>query len=191
MTNTIMRNANYTGDDAETIKWQAKGDAFAVAIGKRRLKQDSTLSALDRLLIQEIPVLWDIAFDALDRETFLDLMTDDVVYRSNVFGDADGREQMGAWWDNFTKTFNGKRHLLTNFVIVGDGHHAMMFSYLTVFERIEHTDMVGTCVYNDEFTKDAKGIWKMSKRTQILDPGMTKTKSGQALLTKYAENSKK
>jgi hypothetical protein len=54
-TNQIStRNANYQGSDVSTAKWQAKADACALEIGKLRRKRKCTLSALDRMEIQEL-----------------------------------------------------------------------------------------------------------------------------------------
>lgn len=89
----------------------------------------------------------DNAYDALDRESFLAFVTDDVTYDSNYFGNTIGKEEMGKWFDGFTGTFNGKRHLLTNFLIAGEGNNATMLSYLIVFERIVDTEMVGNGMY--------------------------------------------
>ena len=187
----IKRNANYTGDDENTTKAQAQADGLIAEIGRLKLKNDSTLTALDRMLIQETVVLWDNAYDALDKETLLDLMTDDVEFESVGLGvPVKGRQGMSQWWDTFTKTFTGKRHLLTNFVIVGQGDNAKALSYLTVFERILHTQMIATTIYYDELVKQ-DGAWKISKRLQILDPGMSQTEYGQSLFKKYAENSAK
>ena len=188
MADTRERNANYTGDDQSTIEWQTKSDELIAEFGRARLKDDATLTALDRDLIKELVVLYDNAFDALDKESFLKTMTADVEYQSNAFGNTAGHTGMSAWWDEFTKAFHSKRHLLTNFVLIGGGDSARAMSYLTVHERIDHTDMVGTCTYFDDFTKNAAGAWRISKRIQILDPGMTKTKSGQALLKAYFDS---
>ncbi|MEO8410916.1 MAG: nuclear transport factor 2 family protein [Propionivibrio sp.] len=187
MADSPKRNANYAGDDPSTMEWQARSDALIAEFGQARLKDDATLSALDRDLIKELVVLYDNAFDALDKQSFLHTMTADIDYQSNAFGDTTGHAGMSAWWDEFTKTFHSKRHLLTNFVLIGGGDSARAMSYLTVHERIDHTDMVGTCTYFDDFTKNAAGAWRISKRIQILDPGMTKTRSGQALLKTYID----
>jgi hypothetical protein len=188
--NTITRNANYAGQDESTIEWQAKSDAFAVRVGKLRREGKSTLTAMDRLMIQELIALWENAYDGLDKETFLDLMTEDVQYSSNAFGSASGHLGMSAWYDNFTRTFNGKRHLMTNFVMVGTEEKATVMSYLTVFERIVNSDMVASAMYHDEFVK-VRGTWKLSERTLILDPGMTNTEYGQTLIKKYAATQQK
>lgn len=185
MVDTIKRNANYTGDDQATIEWQARSDALNAEFGQARLKDDATLTAMDRDLIEELVVLYDNAFDAWDKVSFLNTMTADIDYQSNAFGNTMGHTGMSVWWDEFTKAFHSKRHLLTNFVLIGGGDSARAMSNLTVHERIDHTDMVGTCTYFDDFTKNAAGAWRISKRIQILDPGMTRTQSGQALLKAY------
>jgi hypothetical protein len=67
-TNDFQRNANYQGDNLETAKWQAKADACAAEIGRLRRETKCTLTALDRIEIQETVVLWDNAYDGLDKE---------------------------------------------------------------------------------------------------------------------------
>ena len=183
-TNDFQLNANYQGDNLETAKWQARADACAAEIGRLRRETKCTLTALDRIEIQETVVLWDNAYDGLDKETFLDLMTDDFEYHTSAFGEMTGKPAMSDWFDTFTRTFTGKRHLLSNFVIVGEGDHAKMLSYLTVFERILHTEMVATAIYFDELVK-LNDSWKMKKRLQVLDPGMTQTEYGKSLINKY------
>jgi len=84
MADTIKRNANYTGDDQATIEWQARSDALIAEFGQARLKDDATLTALDRDLIKELVVLYDNAFDALDKVSFLNTMTADVDYQWRV-----------------------------------------------------------------------------------------------------------
>ena len=97
---------------------------------------------------------------------------------------------MSDWFDTFTGTFTGKRHLLTNFVTVGQGDKATMLSYLTVFERIVNTNMVGSAIYYDEFVKQ-DDVWKMRKRTQVLDPGMNETEYGKSLINRYVASLRK
>ena len=185
--NPPRRNANYSGKDEHIAEWQAKADALVADIGVIQRQNTSTLTALDRVLLQEVVVLWDNAYDGLDKETFLDLMTRDVEFMSSAFGKVFGRQGMSDWFDTFSGTFTGKRHLLTNFVTVGQGAQATMLSYLTVFERILHTDMVGSAMYYDEFVNE-EGVWKMSKRTQILDPGMNETEYGKNLIKRYVNS---
>jgi len=96
-TNDFQRNANYTGDNLETSKWQARADACVAEIGRLRREARCTL---------------------------------------------------------------------------------------TVFERILHTEMVATAIYFDELVK-LNGTWKMKKRLQVLDPGMTQTEYGRSLINKY------
>jgi hypothetical protein len=187
---TAQRNANYSGNDEHIAQWQAQADAFAVTIGRMHRQNNSTLTALDRLLLQELVVLWDNAYDGLDKETFLDLMTDEVEFISSAFGNVSGRQGMSDWFDTFTGTFTGKRHLLTNFVTVGQSDKATMLSYLTVFERIVNTNMVGSAIYYDEFVKQ-DAVWKMRKRTQVLDPGMNETEYGKSLINRYVASLKK
>ena len=70
--------ANYRGEDPQVAKGQARADACIREIGRLKAEGRSTLTAQDRLELQEAVVAWDNAYDALDKEGLLAVVTDDV-----------------------------------------------------------------------------------------------------------------
>jgi hypothetical protein len=97
---------------------------------------------------------------------------------------------MGKWWDEFTKTFHGKRHIITNYAVLGSDTEATALSYMIVVERIKHTSVIATAMYYDKFVKQ-DGRWLMKERYQLLDPGMAETDLGKRLFAEDLANSKK
>jgi len=63
-TNDFQRNANYTGDNLETSKWQARADACVAEIGRLRREARCTLTVFERILHTEM-VATAIYFDEL------------------------------------------------------------------------------------------------------------------------------
>lgn len=181
---------NYYGGNAETKKWMDKADAYIRQISRLRREGKSTIKADDKLAIMEAIWHWDNAYDALDKESFMDIMTDDVYFFGNAWSEVKGKASMGDWWDLFTQTFSGKRHNISNFEIHGTDAEATVLSYLTVIERVKHTSVVGTALYFDKFVKQG-GRWLIKERYQILDPGMSETAYGQELYGKYLSTLKK
>ena len=182
----ITTAANYYGNDTETKKWIDQADAYIREISRLRNERKSPIKADDKLEIMEAIWHWDNAYDALDKEAFLDIMTDDGYFLGNAWGEVKGKEGMSRWWDLFTQTFNGKRHNIGNFAILGNDREATALSYLTVVERIEHTSIVGTALYFDKFVKQQRR-WLIKERYRILDPGMNETAYGQELYARYLQ----
>ena len=186
MTNKLI--SNYYGTDADTKKWMDQADGYTREISRLRAEGKSTIGAGDRLEIMDAICHWDNAYDALDRQAFLDIMTDDVYCFGNAWGEVKGKAAMGEWFDGFTKTFSGKRHTISNFTVLGNDQQATALSYLAVVERVESTNVIATALYFDKFVKqDSK--WLIKERYQILDPGMFTTADGRKLYAEYMKNS--
>ena len=181
------RNLNYSGDDAPTVASQAASDRWFGEIARARSAQAHPLPPEDRLDLIELTGLWDAAYDALDRETWLACLTDDFVFASQGFGEFSGRPAMEGFFDTYSKVFHGLRHVVSNHIVVGDRPDvARGWCYLTVFERINSTDMLGTTVFMDRYVRRG-GRWLFARRDQVLDPGMTQTVPGQRLMAAYGE----
>ena len=137
---------NYSGNNADTKKWIDKADEYIRDISRLRKEGKSTIKADDKMEIMEAIWHWDNAYDALDKQAFLDIMTDDVYFLGNAWGEVKGKEGMGKWWDEFTVTFQGKRHLISNYAVLGNDTEATALSYLVVLERVLNTNVVATAM---------------------------------------------
>ena len=182
-----MRNENYTGADQTIADAQVAADQWFGKLARASLNPPYRLSAEDRLDIIELTNMWDSSYDALDRELWLSCLTDDFVFASKGFGDFNGKKAMEAYFDTYKKVFHGLRHVISNNIVVGESPTtARGFCYLTVFERIKGTDMLGTSPFFDRYVKQG-GRWIFSRRDQVVDPGMSATSAGQALMKSFTE----
>lgn len=168
----FARNENYQGDDPNIARDQATVDGWFKEIARLHREGGSKLSAEDRLDIIELTHLWDSAFDALDRETWLSLYAEDGVFSSSGFGEVRGYDELALYYDTYKVVFHGLRHLLTNHIIVGEGDEARVYCDLTVVERIESTQIRGTAVFYEQVRK-IDGKWKFWRIDQVVDPGMS------------------
>lgn len=183
----FARNENNQGLDGEAARAQAEGDAWFGDIARAAVAPSFRLPPEDRLDIIELTGLWDASYDALDREFWLSCLTPDFVFASRGFGEFVGRDAMARYFDTYRKVFHGLRHVLSNHVVVGTSPtEARGYCYLTVFERIDGTAMVGTSPFMDRYVKQ-DGRWLFERRDQVVDPGMTKTPAGQRLMAGFAE----
>ena len=183
----IRRNENYTGPDDQIARSQAEADAWFAELAREHRAGTSTLTAADRLDIIELTHVWDSAYDALDLETWLSVWADDDgVFSSRGFGEFRGRAAMTGYFTTYKTVFNGLRHVLSNHIIVGQGDTARMYCYLTVFQRITGTAMLGTSPFYDQLRR-VDGRWKFVRRDQVVDPGMTQTPEGQRLMGMFAQ----
>jgi hypothetical protein len=183
----FARNENNQGLNTEVARAQAEADRWFSEIARAATTAQFRLPVEDRLDIIELTGLWDASYDALDREFWLSCLTEDFVFASRGFGEFVGREAMAGYFDTYRKVFHGLRHILSNHVVVGQtATTARGYCYLTVFERIEGTAMVGTSPFYDQYVKQ-DGRWLFKRRDQVVDPGMTKTPAGQRLMAGFAE----
>lgn len=183
----MFKNENYTGDDQNVATAQAAGDDWFGEIARASLNPPYRLPPEDRLDIIELTGMWDASYDALDREFWLSCLTEDFVFASKGFGEFDGRDAMAGYFDTYKQVFHGLRHVISNNIVVGDGPEtARGFCYLTVFERIHGTDMLGTSPFMDRYVKK-EGRWLFSRRDQVVDPGMTATAAGQKLMKAFSD----
>lgn len=120
------------------------------------------LTALDRLDIIQLTATFDNAMDLEDVEKYLTTFIEDGEL-SGFWGSTAGKENLRAQFPELLDSFaRGRRHLLTNHEIEGDGDTATMFCYLTVFNR-DDNGMAGSGTFNDELVK-INGRWFFKKR---------------------------
>jgi SnoaL-like domain len=120
------------------------------------------LKAKDRLDIIQLTATFDNALDSENIDKYLSTF-DENGELSGFWGSTQGKDNLRVQFPQLLDSFaRGRRHLLTNHEIDGDGTTATMYCYLTVFNRDTST-MAGSGTFNDELIK-VKGKWLFKKR---------------------------
>lgn len=127
-----------------------------------------TLSADDKLEIQELAVRYANAMDAGDDQAWLATWEDDGVWEGGL-GRYEGKAGLTKLLADLGARVQGKRHLMTNFVIEGDTTTASQTCYMVVADRVNEARIIATGVYTDKLKKTA-GRWRFASRTVKLDP---------------------
>ena len=135
------------------------------------------LSADDTLAIVQLAHRFENAFDQAELDVHLDTWVEDISFAS-PFGDHDTRAGYRDWVTGFSaqmQAAGGTRHLITNWVIEGDGDHATMECYLTILGQTMaegRPTVVGTVRFQDQLVRtdgaDFRG-WRFAHRTLHLD----------------------
>ena len=116
--------------------------------------------------IRQLVARYNVAFDELDAEGWVDCFTEDGFFeRSNA-----GRSYQGS--DELRELISGfpvkGRHVTTDFQITVAGDRATMSCYLTYLDRANHHALAMFGVYDDELRK-VEGSWKFSARRLKVD----------------------
>ena len=129
------------------------------------------LTLQDRLEIIELANRFEILFDSRALDENAATLLEDAVFES-TFGNFDGRAAYRAWLGEFYDTMGaGKRHVVSNHAIDGDGDEARMLSYLTILEREGPPRVVATARVEDVVRRTPDG-WRFARRRIDVDPGM-------------------
>ncbi len=130
------------------------------------------LLAEDRLDIIQLTATFDNALDSENIEKYLSTFHKDGEL-SGFWGSTQGVDNLRIQFPQLLDSFaRGRRHLLTNHEIEGDGNTATMYCYLTVFNRDSNT-MAGSGTFNDELIK-VDGKWLFKKRVLLGDGNVMK-----------------
>ncbi|MEA5583132.1 nuclear transport factor 2 family protein [Nodularia harveyana UHCC-0300] len=128
------------------------------------------LTALDRLDIIQLTATFDNAVDSENVEKYLSTFAEDGELQG-FWGVTKGHSQLRAEFPGLLDSFaRGRRHLLTNHEIEGEGDTARMYCYLTVFNR-ESNSMAGSGVFHDTLVK-IEGRWYFKTRRLEADPNV-------------------
>jgi SnoaL-like domain len=125
------------------------------------------LSAQDLLEIQMLSSQYAIAMDDGDAQTWIETWSENGVWQGGL-GRYEGLARLRQLFIDLGERIKGKRHLMTNFVIVGAGDSATQKCYLVVVKIGQPASLVSTLVYNDKLEK-IDGRWKFSHRQVSLD----------------------
>lgn len=125
-----------------------------------------TLSAEDKIAIQQLCAIYANAMDSGDVEQWLETWHQDGVWEGGV-GRYEGKERLAQLLLDLGNRIVGKRHVMTNFVIDGDGTEAVQTCYLLIIDRAREL-LPGSAVYKDTLRK-VDGCWLFTKRSVQLD----------------------
>lgn len=129
------------------------------------------LTLQDRLEIIELANRFEMLFDARALDENAATLLEDAVFES-TFGNFAGRAAYRAWLGEFYDSMGaGKRHVVSNHVVDGDGDTARLVSYLTILEREGPPRVVATALVSDELRRTSEG-WRFSRRRIEVDPAM-------------------
>jgi 3-phenylpropionate/cinnamic acid dioxygenase small subunit len=125
-----------------------------------------SLSAQDKLDIQELSSKYAIALDNGNIEAWLQTWAPDGVWEGGA-GKYEGLERLRQLLPDLGERIQGKRHIMTNFVISGDGNRASQTCYLLIVD-IFKAHLPGTAVYTDKLEK-IQDNWLFAHRKVVLD----------------------
>jgi 3-phenylpropionate/cinnamic acid dioxygenase small subunit len=124
------------------------------------------LTAEDRISIQQVTAKYAIAMDDADMETWLSTWDERGIWEGGP-GKFEGHEQLRQLFPALGDRVVGKRHVVSNFVIEGEGEAASQQCYLLVMDR-KKEHLPWTLVYKDTLQKK-DGNWRFVHRRATLD----------------------
>lgn len=131
-----------------------------------------SLCCEDKIEIQELSVRYANAMDNGSVDEWLDTWADNGVWEGGI-GRYEGKLSLAKLLGDLGVRIQGKRHVMSNFIITGDQTEATQQCYLLVFERENAPALVASGVYIDKLKK-IDGCWKFINRTVKLDPSFTR-----------------
>lgn len=134
------------------------------------------LSVEDSLKLQRLYAEYVQLFDRGDRDGWLDLFTDDLVYKivpRNSTGEwsvpveIHGRDALAEYWDYRQDMYEGAgRHFSTDVLFDGDGDEATgRVHSMTLLAKSTGVEFRVTGVMEDELKRDSTGRWRFKSRT--------------------------
>lgn len=135
-----------------------------------------SLTAADKVEIQELVARYNRAIDSGDVEGWVDTFLPDGVFEGLVVPTFRGHDELRAfatafWTEPEYAEWRGAQHWATNMIIDGEGDRATLFAYHIMFTP----DGPGAnpallAAYDDELRK-VDGRWKFARRRVIEFPG--------------------
>jgi 3-phenylpropionate/cinnamic acid dioxygenase small subunit len=116
----------------------------------------------DRLDVQALSVRYANALDREDLEAWLDTWAEGGVWEGAA-GRYVGLAELAKLPGDLGPRVQGKRHVMSNFVVTGDGDELRQQCYMLIFEKGSAQGLIATGVY-DDVVKRINGQWKFAHR---------------------------
>lgn len=142
--------------------------AAAAEDPRASLTAEHRLTPQDDVQIRQVIARLNHALDAGDYALYGSHFDDQGVFVSG-FGNAVGPRQVAEALEKVAPYITNKRHVAANLVISGRGHHAVVTSYLIVFERVASLSYVGSAINVDTLQRK-NGRWRVVRHESTLDP---------------------
>lgn len=142
------------------------------------------IDANDKIAIQELANSYANAMDQGDLDAWLDTWAENGSWQGGI-GTYEGKQALAKLFEDLGERIQGKRHVMTNFVIkpsrnsMGKAEdetatdstgplEAHLHCYLLVYERGPSARLLASGVYNDQLQK-IDGQWRFTNRLVVLD----------------------
>lgn len=122
----------------------------------------------DKVEIQELTARYANAMDDTDLDAWMATWDGNGLWKGGL-GEFQGTEKLKELFADLGDRIKNRRHVMTNFVIEGEGDQADQRCYMLVFDRVNEARLIASGVYNDRLIK-ADGKWKFLERRVALDP---------------------
>ncbi len=122
----------------------------------------------DKIEIQELTARYANAMDDTDIEAWMQTWDANGLWKGGL-GEFQGTAKLQELFAALGERIKNRRHVMTNFVISGEGEQAEQRCYMLVFDRVNEAKLIATGVYTDRLIKTG-GKWKFLERRVVLDP---------------------
>lgn len=135
-----------------------------------------SLSAADKIEIQELVARYNRAIDSGDVEGWVETFVPDGVFEGLVVPTFRGHDELRAfatafWTEPEYAEWRGAQHWTINMIIDGEGDSATLFAYHIMFKPDgAGSDPALMCAYDDELVR-VDGGWRFSRRRVVEFPG--------------------
>lgn len=122
----------------------------------------------DKIEIQELTARYANAMDDTDLDAWMQTWDANGLWKGGL-GEFEGTAKLQELFAALGERIKNRRHVMTNFVISGEGEQAEQRCYMLVFDRVNEAKLIATGVYTDRLIKTG-GKWKFLERRVVLDP---------------------
>jgi hypothetical protein len=129
---------------------------------------EMTLTALDKLEIQELTSKYAMAMDDGDAAAWLANWTKEGIWQG-ALGHYEGLQQLHQLFRDLSERLKGKRHVMANFVISGASGDATQRCYMLIVDKSGNAPPM-TAVYDDHVVRSANKWLFAERKVQIDQP---------------------
>ena len=126
-----------------------------------------TLSADDKIEIQELAARYALTMDENDLTGWMDTWAEEGVWQGPR-GTYAGHVELKNLLSDLGDRIKNKRHVITNPIVQGTQTLATLTCYMLIMEAKTCGAIVGSAIYRDELRK-VDGRWKFTRRTIKID----------------------